>query len=154
VLRVKSANYIKYEDEAPSARVLIEDERRQFYGVSKRSVISLPFVLVLHVPAKEAKAMEAGEAEAFIGTIEEVERDTYEIKRKGYLAEQIGETALFVAHQTQGEISGLQPIRHRFRLVPLDMPRVYLSKLQLRRDQASGLAVAPVRRMTDPDLYA
>jgi hypothetical protein len=152
VLRVRNANYISYGDEPPTARVLLE-EKRPFYAISRRRIISLPFVLVLHVPAEEAKAMEVGDPEAFDSAMEKVAKDTYEVKRKGYLAEQIGETSLFGARQNQDETAGIQPVRHRFRLEPIDRSRVYLSKLQLRQDQADGLAVQSVRRMTDPDLY-
>jgi hypothetical protein len=77
VLRVRNANYISYGDEPPTARVLLE-EKRPFYAISRRRIISLPFVLVLHVPAEEAKAMEVGDPEAFDSAMEKVAKDTYD----------------------------------------------------------------------------
>jgi hypothetical protein len=154
MLKVKKATFYEFGGERPTARVLVEHETEKFSARSKGKVATLPFVLILEVPASEARAMQNGDAEAFQMNIENVDGEAYELHRKAYLAGLIGETSLFGPDMSQDlPHRAIHPRRQTYKLEPVDDGKVYTSLHQLRLNQTEGFIVEPVRRLTDPQLY-
>jgi hypothetical protein len=143
MLRVENATYYPFGSNGPTARVLIGPQEGRFSANDK----TFPFILVLEVPADEARAMEEGDIEAFQKYLKNVDDNSYEIQaRKAYLAEPVGTTALFGA-QSSDSSPDVIPTRTKYRLKEIDDGQVSIDH------EPSNPGVKPVRPMDDPGIY-